>query len=77
MRNVFGRDLGWVKFQEFNKRRIGADGKPVANDPVEDREAFDALQDSQKTSGTWPGTPASTAAKPGARPAPTTSSIPI
>ena len=38
VRNVFGRDLGWVKFEEFNKRRIGADGKPVANDPVEDRK---------------------------------------
>ena len=47
MLNVFGRDLGRVKFQEFNERRIGADGLPVANDPVEDERAFSTLQDSQ------------------------------
>ena len=47
VRNVFGRDLGWVKFEEFNKRRVGADGKPFTNDPVEDREAYDGLKNSQ------------------------------
>jgi hypothetical protein len=46
-RNVFGRDVGWMKFDEFNKRRIGADGQPVENDPVADKTAFDTLRDSQ------------------------------
>jgi hypothetical protein len=55
MRNVFGRDLGWVKFEEFNNRRVGADGKPVANDPVEDREAYDGLKNSQNDIGDLAG----------------------
>ena len=46
-RNVFGRDVGWMKFDEFNNRRIGADGRPVANDPDADKRAFDTLQDSR------------------------------
>ena len=46
-RNVFGRDVGWLKFDEFNKRRIGADGQPVKNDPVQDKEAYDTLKNSQ------------------------------
>lgn len=47
MLNVFGRDVGWMKFSEFSKRRISADGHPRANDPNVDKLAFNTLQDSQ------------------------------